>query len=252
MRWGKALAAAALVAVAAWLLLGFSRYRPPRTSFGDPDLQGLWTNVSRTQLERKKPGPLVISEQSAKKVEKKFQQFFEDAYFFEDHAPPEIIPDATLKKGKGARRAMLGYNSFWWDIDAPFSRVHGEIRSSWIVDPPDGKVPYTAAALAEMKKALTIQSSKDGPEFRRLGERCLLGFGSTSGPPMLNVEYNNHYRIVQAPGYVAILVEMVHDVRIIPIGGKPLPAGMTPWMGDSIGRWDGNTLVVETRNRHPL
>lgn len=184
-------------------------------------------------------------------LEENFRRNYENADFFERATPAEIRPEEMIKNKKAVNKAILGYNSFWWDIEAPFSTVRGEIRSSWIVDPPNGRVPYTAAAVAEMKKAFLLQKKKDGPEFRRLGERCLLGFGSTSGPPMLNVEYNNHYRIVQAPGYVAILVEMVHDVRIIPVGGQPLPAGMKPWMGDSLGRWEGNTLVVETRNRHP-
>jgi hypothetical protein len=91
----------------------------------------------------------------------------------------------------------------------------------------------------------------DGPEQRGLGERCIIGFGSTSGPPMLPTMYNSYYQIVQSPGYVTILVEMVHDARIIRIGDKHLPKSIRKWMGDSIGHWEGDTLVVETTHFRP-
>jgi hypothetical protein len=91
----------------------------------------------------------------------------------------------------------------------------------------------------------------DGPEVRALGERCIVGFGSSSGPPMLPDVYNNNYQIVQSPKAVVILVEMVHDARVIRINGKHIPKHITPWMGDSVGRWEGDTLVVETTNLNP-
>jgi len=91
----------------------------------------------------------------------------------------------------------------------------------------------------------------DGPEVRSLGERCIVGYGSSGGPPMLNVLYNNNYQIVQSPGYVTIIVEMNHDARIIRLGGTHLPPNIRPWMGDSIGHWEGDTLVVETTNLNP-
>jgi hypothetical protein len=91
----------------------------------------------------------------------------------------------------------------------------------------------------------------DGPEQRGLGERCIIGFGSTSGPPMLPTMYNSYYQIVQTPGQVVIHVEMVHDARVIRIGGKPLPKSVKKWMGDSIGHWEGDTLVVKTTNFRP-
>jgi hypothetical protein len=90
-----------------------------------------------------------------------------------------------------------------------------------------------------------------GPEVRSLGERCIVGYGSTGGPPMLNVLYNNNYQIVQSPGYVVIVVEMNHDARIIRLGGTHPPADIRPWMGDSVGHWEGDTLVVETTNLNP-
>jgi hypothetical protein len=95
------------------------------------------------------------------------------------------------------------------------------------------------------------RNQNDGPEGRALGERCLLSFGSASGPPMLPVMYNSYYQIVQSPGYVMILVEMVHDARIIRIQDQHTPGGIKKWMGDSVGRWEGDTLVVETRNFRP-
>ena len=89
------------------------------------------------------------------------------------------------------------------------------------------------------------------PETQLLGERCMVGFGSSGGPPMLPVLYNNFYQFVQSPGHVMILVEMNHNVRTIRIGGDPLPVEIRPWLGDSIGHWEGNTLVVETSQFHP-
>ncbi|MCR5875068.1 hypothetical protein LRS10_13280 [Phenylobacterium sp. J426] len=119
------------------------------------------------------------------------------------------------------------------------------------MDPADGRLPYTAQGRrlyeATLQKA---RNTFDGPESRPLGERCILGFGSTAGPPMLNVLYNNHYQIQQTPDHVVIVVEMNHDARIIPLKAEPPPPG-TPWMGWSVGRWEGDTLVVETRNFNP-
>jgi hypothetical protein len=124
------------------------------------------------------------------------------------------------------------------------------LRTSLIVDPPDGRIPALTQAGQERMDARARyrrEHPADGPEDRGLTERCLLW--PTAGPPMLSSAYNNNYRIVQGPGYVAILVEMVHDVRIIPVDGRPhLPQNLRQWMGDSVGHWEGNTLVVETTN----
>jgi len=122
-----------------------------------------------------------------------------------------------------------------------------------IIDPPNGRLPpLKTEAEAKLAAARSRGSgTADGPEQRSLGERCLLSFGSASGPPMLPVMYNSYYQIVQSPGYVMIQVEMVHDARIIRIGDRHLPRHVRNWMGDSIGRWEGNTLVVETSNFRP-
>jgi hypothetical protein len=129
--------------------------------------------------------------------------------------------------------------------------VRGEIRSSLLVEPADGKLPYSWRGRAQMFKRFYQFMKADDPEARLLGERCIVGFGSTGGPPMLPVLYNNHYRIVQSPGFLTILVEMNHDARIVRIGGEHLPAQIRPWLGDSVGHWEGDTLVVETTNFHP-
>jgi hypothetical protein len=142
------------------------------------------------------------------------------------------------------------YNLFWTDRGMHVLQIDGEYRTSMIIEPPNGRIPSRRSE-AEFYAARTREAN-DGPEGRAPGERCLLAFGSASGPPMLPVMYNSYYQIVQSPGYVMILVEMVHDARIIRVGDKHHPANMQKWMGDSIGRWEGDTLVVETTNFAPL
>jgi hypothetical protein len=144
-----------------------------------------------------------------------------------------------------------GYNAFWVDPGTRFGIVKGEARTSWIVEPADGRIPFSDAG-NELRRANRAKfSGNDGPEGRALGERCIIGFGSTGGPPMNNVLYNNMYQIVQTDDYVMILVEMVNDARIIPLNDKHRPAEHQRWLGDSIGHWEGDTLVVETVNLHP-
>jgi hypothetical protein len=140
------------------------------------------------------------------------------------------------------------YNRLFLDRGDKLARVDGVARTSLIVDPPDGKVPALTDK-ARRRMAERLRNSFDSVKDRPLGERCLLGFGSTSGPPMLPVLYNNNYQIVQTPGQVMILVEMVHDVRIIRTDGSPHPPPeVRKWTGDSIGHWEGDTLVVDTTN----
>ena len=206
----------------------------PRTPDGHPDLQGIWTNATITPLERPAqfkdmPG---LSENEAAAYESR-----EDAQFRQERrgATPEQDRDGA-------------YNRLFLDRGDKLARVYGVARTSLIVDPPEGKVPALTER-ARQRIAQRMRNSFDSVKDRPLGERCLLGFGSTSGPPMLPVLYNNNYQIVQAPGYVMILVEMVHDVRIVRTdGGQHVPTGIRKWMGDSIGHWDDNTLVVDTTN----
>ena len=150
-----------------------------------------------------------------------------------------------------------GYNYFWIDAGDRVARIDGKPRSSLIVDPPDGKVPPMTQEARDRQTARANISGKfgeyDNPENRPLAERCLLSFGSNAGPPMLpNYFYNNSYTIVQSKDTVMILTEMVHDARVVRMNGTHPPAGMRKWFGDSIGRWEGDTLVIETTNFHRL
>jgi len=228
-------------AILAPLLAIAADYAPPRTAFGDPDLQGLWTNASLTTLER----PLSISRLVAAPEE---AAAFERA--INSRMAADSLPTAAGTGAPSVGGDVRGYNSFWLDLGSKLAVVKGEIRTSWVVDPPDGRVPYAAEGMRAMR-ASTTGRSFDDPELRSLGERCIIGYGSTGGPPMLNVLYNNHYQIVQSPGFVVIVVEMNHDARIVRLGGTHAPAGMPGWLGDSIGHWEGNTLIVETTNMHP-
>ncbi|HEX7036816.1 MAG TPA: hypothetical protein VF210_13650 [Pseudomonadales bacterium] len=215
-------------------------YTVPRTHWGAPDLQGVWTSATVTTLERpSRFDGLVISEAEAAALEREMAQMM---------ASIDEVPEGGLEAGDD----VGGYNSFWMDPGTRALRVKGEIRSSILIHPEDGRLPFRLGARAKLGEfLLRLQGAFDGPEQRPLGERCIVGFGSTGGPPMLPVLYNNNYQIVQSPGHVMILVEMNHDARIVRIGAEHLPANVRPWLGDSIGRWEGDTLVVETTNFNP-
>jgi hypothetical protein len=151
------------------------------------------------------------------------------------------------RDGPAADDVSRAYNDFWWDSG---TKVVPTRRTSLLIDPPNGKLPPAVPAARE-RQAERFAKNKghefDGPENRPLPERCLVMQGA--GPPMTPTAYNNNIQIVQSPGYVAILVEMGHEVRIIPTDGRPhLPQSVRQWKGDSRGRWEGDTLVVETTN----
>ena len=228
----------------------------PRTPDGHPDLQGTWTNVTITPVERpaSASGP-TLTEAEAARLEKGVSDRVERLSQPSD--PNRSAPPKGGDGSVGAAGNVGGYNNFWIDSGDRVAIVNGERRSSLVVDPPDGKVPALTPEArkrqADRLAAFRGRSEYDHPESRPLGERCILSFGSSSGPPMLpNYFYNNNYQIVQTPDHVLILVEMVHDARIIRIGGAPAPKHLRPWLGDSIGRWEGDTLVVETTGFHPL
>jgi hypothetical protein len=220
-----------------------AKYVAPRTAYGVPDLQGTWTNASVTSLERddayKGKASMTLAEAAAFEKTTAFAKLSE-----EDAKPVDKNTQATKALDPG------GYNAFWLDPGTKLAVVNGEARTSFIIEPANGKIPYTPAGLKAFGAARASMSF-DGPESRALGERCLLGFGSSSGPPMLPDVYNNNYQIVQTPDAIMIEVEMVHDARIIHINGKHLPKNIQPWLGDSIGHWEGDTLVVETTNLNP-
>ncbi len=213
-----------------------------KTWFGDPNLQGVWTNASLTTLER--PDyfeSLEISDDeamTARQSSEEFNQILDNPYA--QGETPESGGDVG------------GYNVAWMDPGSDFFKLNGKYRSSIITYPESGKLPRRLTRWAiEGPSIYRMFTRADHPEERSLGERCVVGFGSSGGPPMLNVLYNNHYQIVQSPGYVMIMVEMNHDARIIRLDSDHNPDNMKPWLGDSIGWWEGQTLVVKTKNHHP-
>jgi hypothetical protein len=219
----------------------------PRTPDGKPDLQGLYSNGVLTPLERP--------------AEFAGKPFFtpEEAAAFEK----KVIQQRNADRRGTNREADLGlaYNDAWWDWGTKVAKTR---QTSFVVDPPDGKIPpYTPEAQKRIAaKAQAIKERcehtvcppaiggaipADGPEDRTYMERCFLW--STGGPPMLPSAYNNNYQIVQTPDAIVIRIEMIHDVRIIPLDGRPhVGENIRELMGDSRGHWEGNTLVVDTTN----
>jgi hypothetical protein len=219
----------------------------PRAPDGHPDLQGVWTNATITPLERPEgfAGKATVTDAEAKTYEAK------------DHEVNTLDSDVTSNFNRRTGGPGVGaYNNLFVDRGSELARVDGVKRISLIVDPPDGRIPRaTAAAPGQQGGGGQGEQyagvSYDSVKLRPLSERCLIGFGSTSGPPMLPVLYNNNYEIVQTPDTVMILVEMVHDVRVIRMNAQHLPKNVQKWLGDSVGHWEGDTLVVETTNFNP-
>ena len=218
-------------------------YEVPLTEFGDPDLQGFWSIATQTNLERAERfnGQLVISREDAARIEAMVVAGFERSY-----APSDPDRDAPA-----AGQNVGGYNTFWVDPGNRLAEVDGEIRTSILVDPEDGRLPYSDQGRAKFAGAMQRRQSYDGPEVRPLGERCIVGFGSSGGPPKLPVLYNNLTQIVQTGEYVVLLAEMNHDARIVRLNSTHRDPPLYPWLGDSIGYWEGDTLVIETTNFHP-
>jgi len=223
----------AMLAAAAAVAAPLSAQSPPRPRDGHPDLQGTWNFSSLTPLER--PAQ------------------FADKPVLTDAEAAEFERETLERTNADRRRDTVeadvaqAYNNAWYDRG---TKVVGTKRSSLIIDPPDGRIPpltasgqADAAARAEARRG---RGPADGPEDRSLAERCLL---FNAGPPLLPGPYNNNLQIVQTRDYVVIANEMIHDVRIIPLDGRPhLAAGIRRWQGDPRGHWDGDTLVVETTN----
>ena len=221
------------------------QWRAPRTADGHPDLQGVWTSATITPLER----PDEFGGRRALTVEETARLENAEASLVSNSARPtdleKPLPGDCKDFGRGC-----GYNNFWLDRGLQVVTIDGEKRTSLLIDPPDGKLPPLTAERRQYMagRAQQMRQNYDGPEARPLGERCLLAFGSSSGPPMLPVLYNNHYQIVQSKDAIMILVEMVHDARVVRLGGTHVASNVRKWMGDSIGHWEGDTLVVETTN----
>ena len=241
-------------------------YKVPRLADGHPDLQGMYDLATITPVERPGGAPAVYTKEEAQKIEgtAATQRAKGDQAIDGNRTAPPKGGDGSV----GAAGNVGGYNSGWLDPGSILTVVDGQKRSSIVIDPPDGRVPAmkpearqrAASALLRARPTSDTQESNDpglerapgaydDPERRPLGERCLLGFGSTSGPPALpDYFYNNLHQIVQTPNSVMILTEMVHDARVIRMNAEHLPKNIRLWMGDSVGHWEGDTLVVDTTN----
>jgi hypothetical protein len=280
-------------------------YQAPKTSWGVPDLQGNWTNSSVTKLTRMAGvDKLVLTPEEARAIETKD---FNNARTQAELLPTDQSQGAPVK-GK-ALPSVGNYNAVWVDPGSKIGVVKGELRSSWIVDPPNGRVPMseagrkklstwrpdatrdgtykppaeaTPASTAKAKpatksaKATPVKDTSKpfidlveaprsatgggaasaylGPESRGTGERCVV-MGNAGGPVMLNGLYNNNFQVVQTPDHLMIVVEMIHDARVIPIvankaeaASRYRPKAMETWMGDSVAWYEGATLVIQSRN----
>lgn len=239
--WNR-MAIGSLAFLAATALSGQDKtaWKMPRTADGHPDLQGIWNNSTRTPLERPAEfaGKPTLTDAEAKVWEQKEHQAWEEL---------DGTSEGPLHKTKGSE-GTGAYNVLFYDMGSGLARIDGVKRTSMVIDPPDGKIPtMTDQARARNRaRSTSFNNVKD----RGLSERCI--FVSMVGPPMLPTLYNNNYQIVQTPGSVMILSEEIHDVRVVRINGTHLPPDIRQWVGDSIGHWEGDTLVVETTNFNDL
>jgi hypothetical protein len=221
-----------------------SAYAAPRTVDGHPDLQGVWANDAATPIERPSvlAGRPALTDTELAAVEKRAAELFSgdgDAAFL-DSLYTAALSDAKAYTSNDGGTG--NYNQFW------LANRWFDHRTSLVVDPPDGKLPaYTSEAAKREAQVATRRktSPADGPEDRNPFERCI----NTPDWPNLLAGYNSNYQILQIPGYVVIIQELIHDVRLIPLDGRPhLGKGIRQLLGDSRGRWEGDTLVVDTTN----
>jgi hypothetical protein len=221
-------------------------YTTPRLAIGQPDLQGVWSNASNTTLTRPAQfKSLVMSDAEARKAQKEHPQNIRQATDDNQKEADGLLNGRDLAAGRG-------YNAFWIDPGTNYGLVKGSWRTSWIVDPPSGQIPMTTEGrklIAAMRR--DRGNGYDNPEERSLPERCIY-FGRSSGPPLTNGLYNNNYRITQSPTAIAIEAEMVHETRIIRLNARHETATLNRYAGDSIGWFEGDTLVVETINMNSL
>ena len=219
---------------------GAKVYKAPRTPDGQPDLQGFWTNSTYTPLER----PKGVTKE-----------------FYSPEEARDVVKRAANSEAEQTAPGTIAdvhYDFTQFGLDRSQSEFSSSLRTSLIFDPADGKIPaMTPQGLKRAADAVEYRKRVgrwDSAEANDLDDRCLIMLGA--GPPMLNSGYNSNYQIVQSSGYVMILVEMIHDVRIIPLDGRPhLSPKVRQWIGDARGHWEGETLVVETTNlngKNPL
>jgi len=213
---------------------------PPRTADGKPDLQGIFTFSTITPLQR----PDALAGKDSLTVEEAAAfEAAENTRLNRDLFDPEKgQPSAGY--APRAQGGVLSYNEFWYERGNALTK---DKRTSLVVDPPNGRIPFTETALRMNAEAARKSNSgfADSYTDRSLSDRCIMGFNS--GPPMISGAYNNNLQILQTPGQFVIVNEMVHNTRIIPTDGRP-HGTLRQWAGDSRGRWEGETLVVETIN----
>jgi hypothetical protein len=213
-------------------------YMPPQTDFGVPDVQGVWNYKTRTSLQRADVygGELEVDEETmlAKMV-----------------STPDYLAflEATGAEAPGPKN-VGGYNGFWITPGDALAQMNGKYRTSLIVDPANGQIPWREEGQAvrrSQQDALPMGlAESDGPEGRTLSDRCLISFASTA--PFMSSLYNNHMQIVQGPTHVVLLAEMVHNARIVRIDQEFKELPFDKWLGDSIGYYEGDTLIVQTKN----
>lgn len=220
-------------------------YVPAKTPDGQPDLQGVWANNNATPLERPKmlAGRQFLTEHEVEALERRAAELFagDGDAAFGDSIFEAVLSDAQKYTPTTFDTKTGNYNAFWL-VERDFDN-----RTSLITDPADGRIPQLTPEAQERAAALAAGFKESGttdPETRGLSERCI-----TFGVPDLLAGYNSYFQIVQSPGYVVFLSEKIHDARIIPLDGRPhVPSKFRQWTGDARGRWEGNTLVVETLN----
>jgi len=246
----------------------------PRTSDGRPDLSGTYDIATLTPLQRPAEfgDKLVLTEEEAAAIQAGESAALASIFNYDPAVNTELsdpnrgAPPVGGDGSTGAAGGVGGYNTFYFDRGTAAFQIDGQWRTSIITDPPNGRHPPVTeevqtqrASRAGFSRAntgtawwlendLNAAGPYDDPEVRPLSERCLMGFGSTAGPPMLPVLYNNQKRIVQTEDTVMILTEMVHDARVVRMNQEHDPPEIRSWLGDSVGHWEGDTLVVDTTN----
>jgi hypothetical protein len=222
----------------------------PRAADGHPDLSGVWSNASITKLTRSPSvGKLTLTPAEAKTLAAR-----------DPLANRKVTDAAPIDASEGAPAVGNpgGYNAFWLDSGSSYGQVKGEFRTSWIVDPADGQLPLTPEGKALVAKAQThtrLAETPSDPESFDPWDRCIIGSRGSGGPGMLNNIYNSNYQIVQTPGAIVIVSEMIHDARTIPLFKDKAtaqaahgPATLHLWLGDPVAWWEGDALVIETIN----
>jgi hypothetical protein len=224
-------------------------YHAPRTPYGAPDLNGDWTNLSLTDFERPKRFKALIATDAETAAE--IARFHDRVNGIKPKPKPKS-PDDKSPPAEDSDPIGQATSEFP-DTHVDLLKIRGQHRSSVLVEPADGQIPYTAAGQA-LAKAAEDRDDHDfsGPEARAPDERCIDGTSSSTGPPMIGEVQNANYEIVQTPREIAILSEMIHDVRIVHMGAKHPAIPTHPHMGDSIGWWEGETLVIETVDQSPI